>query len=396
MKDAVPLDTGIRVIHVARVDGSIRFLLLNQLLSLRADGYDMHAACGPGDHTSYIESQGVRVHHVHVARHVDLLSDFRSLVQLVRLFQQHRLTIVHVHTPKIGLLGQVAARLAGVPVVVRTLHGFYFHEHMPPLKRAFFIAMERVAGLCSDAILSQNSEDVETAVQQGICKPDKISHLGNGIDMRLFDPSRFSGEVTKTKKTELGLPPDAPVVGIVGRLVREKGHVEFLEAMRLVIAEVPATYAICMGMEAPEKPDALSPSIFQEYGLADRVKFLGFRLDMPELYAVMDLLVLPSHREGFPRAPMEASAMGIPVVATDIRGCRQAVVDGENGLLVPVRDDQALARAILELLGDKDLARRMGRRGRAIAEERFDEQLVFRRVKEAYQRLLVEKGVLTV
>jgi len=384
----------IRVVHVATADNSIRFLLLNQLLSLQAEGYHVGSACRAGAQIPYIESQGIPVYPIQVVRRIDPLADLKSLIQLVGLFRRHRFTVVHAHTPKIGLLGQVAARLAGVPVVIRTLHGFYFHDHMTPLKRAFYIALERIAGRCSDAILSQNSEDVETAIRLHICKPDKINYLGNGIDVRVFDPARFSTEVVQAKKSELGLPPDAPVVGMVGRLVREKGYIEFLEAMQIVLAEMPDVRAICMGVQAPEKPDALLPSIIDEYGLADRVKFLGFRLDMPELYSVMDLLVLPSRREGFPRAPMEASAMGVPVVATNIRGCREAVVDGENGLLVPVRDSQALAQAILQLLKNPELAQLMGCRGRIMAEERFDEQLIFERVKKTYRRLLAEKGLL--
>ena len=287
----------------------------------------------------------------------------------------------------------MAARLAGVPIVVRTLHGFYFTDQTAPFKRSFFSALERISAHLSDTILSQNSEDIGTAVALGICPAEKITYLGNGIDVELFDPARFSDQAVRAKKAELGLPPGVPVLGIVGRLGREKGYVEFMEAMQTITAEMPDVHALCIGELVPEKPDALRPSIIDDYGLSQRVKFLGFRLDMPELFSVIDLLLFPSHREGFPRSPMEASAMGVPVVTSDIRGCREAVVDGENGLMVPVRDSAALAHAALELLRDRERTRALGARGRAIALERFDERRVFERVNGTYRRLLKDKGI---
>jgi glycosyltransferase involved in cell wall biosynthesis len=142
-----------------------------------------------------------------------------------------------------------------------------------------------------------------------------------------------------------------------------------------------------------EKPDALTPDIARSYEVADACVFAGVRRDMPELYALMDVFVLPSHREGFPRSVMEASAMGVPCVVTDIRGCREAVEHGRNGLLVPLGDVPALAEAIVRLITSPNEARRMSEEGRRIALERFDERRVFERIKEHYQRLLRENGV---
>jgi glycosyltransferase involved in cell wall biosynthesis len=275
-----------------------------------------------------------------------------------------------------------------VPVVVNTLHGFYFHEGTKPIPRRFYIWMERIAAKCSDTILSQNKEDMATAMEEGIAGPELLRWLGNGIDIARFDRTRFSDATLSALRRDVGLDEGASVVGFVGRLVQEKGILDLLEAARTVSAAVPSVQFLIIGPYDEEKPDALRPDVAERYGVADRCRFLGMRHDMPELYALMDVLVLPSYREGFPRAPMEASAMGVPAVVTDIRGCREAVEHGENGLLFPVGDADALASAVIELVKDDDRRSRMGAIGRKMAEERFDEQKVFERVLREYERLL--------
>jgi glycosyltransferase involved in cell wall biosynthesis len=178
------------------------------------------------------------------------------------------------------------------------------------------------------------------------------------------------------------------VVGFVGRLVQEKGILDLLDAAKKVLTTIPNAQFLIVGPYDEEKPDALRPDVAARYGVSKQCHFLGMRHDMPELYALMDVLVLPSYREGFPRAPMEASAMGVPAVVTDIRGCREAVEHGVNGLLFPVGDSEALADAVLQLLRDDERRKAMGAAGRKMAEERFDEQKVFDRVLIEYERLL--------
>jgi glycosyltransferase involved in cell wall biosynthesis len=283
--------------------------------------------------------------------------------------------------------------MAGVPIVVNTLHGFYFHDHMTPVWRRFYITLEKIAARCSDVILSQNSEDIQTAAREHICPPGKVKYLGNGIDVQRFDPGSVSAQDIASRLDEWGLPAAAPVVGFVGRLVEEKGLLELFSAARMVRERVSDVRFLFVGRIDTEKPDALTPSIAEQYGIADICVFTGMRQDMPELYALMDVFVLPSHREGFPRSPMEASAMKVPCVVTDIRGCREAVEHDRNGLLVPLGDSQALANGIVGLLTDKEKAQQMGEEGRRMALERFDERLVFEKVKAEYARLLEEKGI---
>ena len=377
-----------RVAHVTTVDLSLRFLLLNQLQRIRDEGYEVVGISAAGPDVVVLEERGIPHFPVPMTRRMTPLTDLRCLLALVRIMRRERFDVVHTHTPKAGLLGQLAARLAGVPVVANTVHGFYFHDDMKPVPRRFYVWMERIAARCSDTILSQNREDLATAIAEKIAKPEQLRWLGNGIDVTHFDRARLSESALERLATSVGIDRSAPVVGFVGRLVEEKGILDLLEATQRVAQEFPRVQLLIVGPYDEEKPDALGPETAGRYGISERCRFLGMRHDMPELYALMDVLVLPSYREGFPRAPMEASAMGVPSVATDIRGCREAVLHRENGLLFPAGDSAALASAVIRLLRDDSLRTRLGKTGRALAEERFDEQRVFDRVLAEYERLL--------
>jgi glycosyltransferase involved in cell wall biosynthesis len=330
---------------------------------------------------------------VSFTRRMAPLQDLRAAWQIWRLCRRERFTIVHTHQVKAALFGQLAARLAGVPIVVNTIHGFYFHEHTPPLKRRAWILLERWCARLSDLLLSQNREDIGTAVESGICPPGRIQHLGNGIDVRRFDRAALSPQRLAAMRAELGIPEGIPVVGFVGRLVREKGVLELFDAVRELRLAFPNLRLLIVGPVDSDKADALGPEAAERCGIRDISIFAGYRRDMPELYALMTMLVLPSHREGMPRAPMEASSIGIPTVATAIRGCREVVRPDENGYLVPVRDPRALAGAIRRVLSNPDLAARLGARAVEIARAEFDEQIVFARVRDAYRALLQAKGL---
>ena len=382
-----------KVAHIATIDFSLRYLLLNQLKSIQQEGYEVVSISASGPDVSVVEAVGVRHIAVPMTRRVTPLADLRSLWQLTRMLRRERFTIVHCHTPKAELLGQVAARLAGAPVVVDTFRGIYYRPDMHLLWRRLFILMARLAAGRADLVLSQSKEAMEMAVREGICPPDKIKLLGNGIDIRRFNRHRLKPAQVARLRQSLGIASDAPVVGFVGRLVREKGILELLQAGQAIRKQFPDVRFLVVGPIDDEKPDALTPAIAQEYGLADAFIFTGLRNDMPELYGLMDLFVMASHRESFPRSPMEASAMGVPCVVTDIPGCREAVEHERNGLLVPLGDVEALAEAVITLLVDKEKARGMGETGRQMAEERFDEELIFATVKSEYARLLQEKGL---
>lgn len=382
-------DRRTKIAHLTTVDLSLRYLIMPQLLAPIEHGIDSVGISAPGPWVTDLESRGIR--HVPLessTRGVDPLADLKAMWELVKVLRRERPDILHTHNPKPGLYGRIIGRLMGVPIVVNTVHGIYAAPDDPLLKRFVVYGLEAVASRFSDAELVQSAEDASLMTRLRITHPEKVQHLGNGVDLERFDPRRIEPEVRESARAEFGVGPDDIVVGCVGRLVLEKGFAELFEAAegldrRFVV--------VCIGPEDPDKPDAV-PEELVDKARANGVRFLGMRTDMERLYAAMDLFVLPSHREGFPRAAMEASAMGLPVVATDIRGCREVVEHGRNGYLVPVGDPLALREAI-ERLGDPDVRRRLASEARVKAEESFDERRVVETVMSTYLRLARERGL---
>ena len=376
-----------KIAHVATLDMSVRFLLLNQLLRLKAEGYEVHAVCRDGQWVEEVEAFGIPVHIIPMRRELSPFKDLLALWNMVKLFKKEGFHIVHTHTPKAGLLGPVAAQLAGVPIVIHTVHGFLFHDNVPRLKRWFFMAVEKFTATFADYLFSQSSEDMDAAVKYRICKSDKIFYQGNGIDVMKFSRDNLSIEPEK-KREEVGLKADELVVGIVARLVYEKGYLELFQAAVQLTRKFDNVKFLVVGPVETDRKDAVNLDILEELGIEENVIFLGMRKDVPELYSTMDIFVLPSWREGIPRALMEAMAMEVPVVATNIRGCREVVKNGETGLLVPVRNHQALAEAVAILLQDEQKRIEMGKAGRKYILANFTEDAVYQRIIQLYDGVI--------
>lgn len=341
-------------------------------------------------HLRELSERGYAVHPIPIAQKVAPFSNLISLWQLYRLMHREHFDIVHVHTPVAAVLGRVAAKLARVPVIIYTAHGFYFHELMAPWKRRLIIWVEKLLGkCCTDMLFTQSAEDRETAVKEGIASEERAIWIGNGVDTKAFKV-----EPDPKLRTELGLKPDDKVIGFIGRLVREKGVEELLEAMGQVIEAIPEAKLLVVGDTLESDRDRRTTErlqgLIQRNNLEDVIKFTGFREDPPELLSIMDLFVLPSYREGMPRTILEAMAAGKPVVATNIRGCREEVADGETGFLVPVGDQGRLAEAVLKLLKDERMAQEMGEKGRRRVEREFDQELVLEKQVDVYRRLVEE------
>jgi len=386
----------IKVAHVTTVAQSLQGLLLNQMNNIQSKGYEVVGLSSPGVEVPMIEAAGIRHIAIRISRNVTPLLDLVSLIRLYLVMRREGFTIVHTHTPKAGLLGQLAARFAGVPIVINTVHGFYCHDLMHPILRRVYIGLEKVAARCSDVILAQNQEDVAMALSMGICSSEKVKHLGNGIDISLFNREQVQTSDIRRKRQQLGIPDDAKVVGFVGRLAgKRKGFFDFLKACQGVAGQYQNVRFLIIGEADTGKADAVSPGAAKDYGVSDQCMFLGARPneELPSFYALMDVLVLPSLFEGIPRVVMEAAAMGVPAVVTDVKGNREAVMHGRNGLLAPLGNPQALAEAIIDLLTNPEKAKRMGEEAYRMAREQFDERVVFAKVINEYSRLLADKDL---
>ena len=383
---------GIRVAHVTTVDLTLRFLLLAQLRRLRDEGYDVVAISAPGPWVGDLRTEGIR--HIawrHATRAWDPFADALALAELVRIFRRERFDLVHTHNPKPGILGRIGARLAGVPFVVNTVHGFYATPDDPLSKRLPVMALEWLAARFSDLELYQSAEDLGWARRWRFTSRANSVLLGNGTDLARFDPVTTSDKQIAQARGTLGVREGELVVGTVGRMVREKGYREFFAAARRVRQMLPHVRFVAVGGRDPDKRDAIRQE--ELAGARDDVVFVEWRTDIPLLLASMDIFVLASWREGLPRSAIEAAAMGKAMVLTDIRGCREVARHGVEGILVPPRDAERLSQAILALARDPELRRRLGKAARSRALERFDELQVTDNVVARYRDLLTPEAL---
>jgi glycosyltransferase involved in cell wall biosynthesis len=367
-----------KIAHLTTVDLSLRYLLLAQIEGSLAAGDEVIGISARGPDVPFLEQHGLRFVELEGStRSMSLRGDLRAARSLWRTLRAERPDVLHTHNPKPGIYGRILGRLAGVPLVVHTTHGLYAAPDDRLAKRVVVYGLEAVASRFSHVELVQSSEDLDLMRRWRIAPRRKLRLLGNGVDLRRFAPADEAAR--RAARGALGLQPDDVVVGLVARLVAEKGIPELVAA----VAQLGSPFRLLLvGPHDPAKADALPEAVLADARAAGAV-LAGHREDVDRLYAAMDVFCLPSHREGFPRAAMEAAANALPVVASDIRGCRQVVEPGVTGTLVPPRDPAALARA-LQRYADPDRRAAEGAAGRAKAIAEFDEDEVVARVRAAY------------
>ncbi len=383
----------LRLVHVTTTDISLALLLGPQLLAFRDAGYEVIGVSAPGHFARSLEDAGIQ--HVplrHSTRAMAPHRDAAAFGELFAAFRRLRPDIVHTHNPKPGVYGRIAARAARVPVVVNTVHGLYALPDDPVAKRILVYTLERLAATCSDAELLQNPEDRPVLRRLGVPR-SKLTVLGNGIDLGRFCGERIDPGRRDVVRKECGAAPGDVLVGAVGRLVREKGYAELLAAARRLAPRWPHLRFVIVGGFDPDKPDGLQAADVEAAERLGNVRFLGHRDDVDELYGAMDLYVLASHREGFPRSAMEAAACGVPIIATDVRGCRQVVDHGRTGVLVPVGDTVALEHAIVDLADDAPRRAAFGLAGAGKARQEFDQRRVIDTTLATYERLAAAAGL---
>jgi glycosyltransferase involved in cell wall biosynthesis len=314
--------------------------------------------------------------------------DLVALARLVVVLKRLKPAIVNAGTPKAGLLGVIAARLAGVPVVVYLLRGLRF-EGATGAKRLLLVGTEYVAAGLSHRVFVNSRSLKERFVALGCVHDSKTwmpgSGSSNGVDVDRFVPSPERRAWGRQERERRGIPPEAIVVGFVGRFARDKGLAELVLAFRSAVAQQPRLRLLLVGDH--DATDPVSPEVQSFISADPRVSITGFVDEPARYYALMDIFVFPSYREGFPNAPLEAASAELPVVAFEATGTVDAVVSEQTGLLLPARDVDALAAALLRYAGDPDLARAHGKAGRARAEARFRRELVWGELAGEYRRL---------
>ena len=363
------VESRLKIIEIANVDFSLRHFLLPLMRGLRARGHEVIGASAEGPLLDVARAEGFRVVGLPLARSASPIAQWRAFWAVVAFIRAEKPDLVHGHMPISGFLARIAARVAGVPKIAYTCHGFLFNQPGPWQRRAASFVMEWIAGKVTDVHMTVSQEEAADARRLWINRHSTA--IGNGRDPARFHPDPAG---RARIRAELGVPDDRVVITVISRLVRHKGYPELLAAM----ADVDAELWVVGERLASDHGEDMEP-YFARSGLGPRLRRLGYRDDIPQILATSDIFTLPSHFEGLPMSIIEAMLTGLPVVATDIRGPREQVVDGVSGFLVPPATVAPLAEALGRLVADADLRARMGEAGRARALIHFDESVVLAR-----------------
>ncbi len=391
----IPGATGITLVHVAPHPMFFSFFLTGQIGFMKARGIKLHAVASPDPLLDALAArEEIPVHAVTIDRGIAPLGDILSIVRLYRELRVIRPQIVHSHTPKGGLVGMTAAWLARVPV--RIAHS----DGLPLLTArghtwALLWCSEKVMGLLAHRVLYVSHSNRDIAVERELCPAEKagvlLSGSVNGLDAtERFNPAHIPGARGRMRQMH-GIPDDALVIGFVGRLLREKGLAELVTAWRALRPEFPALHLLIAGMF--DLRDPLLPEIEALLRDDPRIHLAGQVEDTPSLYTAMDVVALPSHREGLGTVLLEAGAMALPTVATRVPGCVDAVQDGVTGTLVPVHDADALADALRCYLRSPELRACHGAAGRERILRDFRQDAIWEAQYQEYARLINREGI---
>lgn len=378
------------LVHVMTVSLTLK-LFRGQLGFMKGHGFDIRIICSPGENVDEFErAEGVPVTGVPMLRQITPVRDLVALWKIYRELRRLRPGIVHAHTPKGGLLGMLAAWLARVPVRIYHIRGLPFMSAQGGRRRLLRFT-ERLSCMLSHRVLCVSGSVRSVAIVEHLCPEGKIRVLhngsSNGVDARVrFNPDAAQGDQGADVRRRHGIPGDAVVLGFVGRIVADKGIRELVDAWRLLRRDWPRLHLLVVGDFEPQDP--VPAEVKTLLSTDPRVHLTGAVSDTTSAYMAMDIAVLPSYREGFPNVLLEAAAMRLPVVATSIPGCVDAVEDGVTGVLVPVGDGPALASGIRRYLHAPQLRRAHGEAARARVLSDFEQEKVWAALREEYISLL--------
>lgn len=373
--------------RAATVPGSLRAFCRGMLRELQQEcGYEVVAVSSPGEVLDeFAESEGVRAVGVPMERHISPLNDLKSLWRLTRVFRRERPYMVHSMTPKAGLLCMMAAWLCRVPVRLHTFTGLVFPT-ATGLKQRILIFTDRLTCTCATHVIPEGEGVRNDLINYHITrKPLRVLGHGNvrGIDLEHYNP-----ELPEVRAEAAKLRSDEVFTFIfIGRLVRDKGINELVSAFSQLNRQYPRTRLLLVGTYE-DKLDPLEAESMTEIKSNPAIEAVGRQNDVRPWLAASDAFVFPSYREGFPNVVIEAGAMGLPSIVTDINGSREIIVDGQNGIIIPPRQAETLRRAMEIFMTDKDLTRKLSAKARPMIASRYEQTYVRRCLKEFYKEIL--------
>lgn len=381
-----------KVLHILEATvGGTRRHLLSLAANLDNTQFQVEVAAPNIRHTSiddksFVEELtriGIPFHHVDMSREIQPISDLRSLLTLIRLIHKNQYDLIHVHSSKAGFLGRVAAKLNRIPTVY-TPNGFYFLDAGRPAREKFYLLLERGAGKLTDKLIAVSSGEGQQAILRKVIPPHKLIVIPNAINFQEFEPNM---EAKFQKKSELGIPADSQIVGTVSRYIPQKNPFALVRTFAQIHKKMPEVRFLWCG---EGEMRVVTEQLAKDLGVFDAISFLGYRENVKDIMNTFDIFLLASVFEGLPYTILEAMALALPVVATDVVGSRDVVKHQETGLLVPASSNQPheLSESVLDLLKNESKRISFGNRGQELVKEKYSLTTMIEKIEHLYLDLL--------
>lgn len=339
------------------------------------------------------QQEGIRLIDVEIRREISFRKDILAIIRLFRVFRREKPAIIHSHTPKAGLLAMVAGKLAGVPIRIHTFTGIRF-ETAHGLFRRLLMWMDRITCFCATTVIPEGDGVKQTLIRNKITQKPLHKILNgniNGVDIDYFRPDAVSPAVCRALKNDLAIGDDDFVICFIGRIVRDKGINELVSAFDMLSRRHKCVKLLLVG-PFESNLDPVSASTAEIIRTNRHVISVGLQQDVRPYLAISDLFALPSYREGFPNVVLQAGAMGVPSVVTDISGCNEIIRDGYNGMIIPPRQEKPLFDAISGLYSDRQKLLEYARNSRGIVVEKFRREIVWDAILAKYRELMQING----
>ena len=378
-----------KIIRITTVPISLEKLLSGQLRFM-SSFYNVIAVSSEKENLEQLgKNQEVSVFHLEMTRKITPLKDIIAVIKFFFFLRKTKPLMVHSHTPKAGIVGMLAAKLAGVPHRLHTVAGLPLLE-ASGTKRKLLNVVEKFTYACANRVYPNSLGLKDIIIENNFCKPEKLKVLANGssngIDTSYFNFELFSVNQNLNLKKELGILPDDFVFIFVGRLVRDKGINEMVLAFELLQKENTKIKLLLVG-DYENDLDPLSSKTVQSINTNDAILAVGFKNDVRSYFAISDTLVFPSYREGFPNVVMQAGAMGLPCIVSNINGCNEIIIEKENGFIIPVKDELAIFQAMKKVLSDVLLITKMKTNSRPMIVSRYEQKVVWEAILTEYRTL---------
>ena len=384
-----------KLIRITTVPLSLKVLLKGQLRFMASNGFDVKGVSSEGEELREVhENEGIAVEAITMSRKITPFQDLKSLWEMWNFLRKEKPQIVHTHTPKAGIIGMLAARLAGVPHRLHTVAGLPLMEAIGT-KRKILNFVEKLTYSSATRVYPNSKGLYDFILQNNFTQSNKLKIIANGssngIDTAFFSPDQVTEIERVTLREKLNIQSDDFVFVFVGRIVSDKGINELIKAFsELQAAEnnEPAGIKLLLVGGLENDLDPLNPETLAEINQNKDIISVGFQRDVRSFFAIADALVFPSYREGFPNVVMQAGAMGLPSIVSDINGCNEIIIEGENGLIIPSKNVEKLKEKMLTLAKDKNLYTKLKGNSRRMIENRYEQSVVWNALLEEYEGLL--------